>query len=495
MEKSLFKFHHNFLIFARTLTSLSAAAQTIPNPLLVLQDSASDGAFLPLLQLQGGAVSSTQGIEVTSQSTLTSSPPNLSSVMGTGFGGLLLVQNSPAVSGAGENSPLFCISGNQWNGAASASVAAVWCLNVKGGGAAGTTDSPDVIEWTRPTGTGYGNPTGDLTMLWPGAVNLASDGQITVGPNVDTSLGNVSGIPSTFTGQKTQVNSGTVAAGPVTLEPGQLTASSVPAGATEGPLQILQSYIAGSGASTAVGTLACPVAAQTVIPCLTTGAAENWVGVFNSIPGSQGVSVTPLRYGRVPIKTAGSTAVTFNAGDFVCKDDANASYVVTNSTTPCPVGESIGIAVGDPSSGTSHVVDLVPEASVSGAAAQGQILQFTCIGAVPTVASTIYLNGGQCSVGSGTDAVEFTLPYPSGTYRFSQMYVNYGHVGLTGDTVTLFVNGSSGTTPVSCAPTTTGQCSDLTHTLTITGGQTYSIRVSTGASDSLKNINVTIRLQ
>jgi hypothetical protein len=51
----------------------------------------------------------------------------------------------------------------------------------------------------------------------------------------------------------------------------------------------------------------------------------------------------------------------------VCKDDTHGGYVVDNGSTPCPVGESIGVGVGDPSSplpNNEHLVDLIPEASV-----------------------------------------------------------------------------------------------------------------------------------
>lgn len=467
-------------------------------PFLNILDFTNDGTASPLLLLQGGQTASTVGEEITSQSTssTTTSLPNLGNIMGTGFGGLSLVQTSPAVNGAGQNSPYLCISGNQWNTAGTpATIAAVWCLRVKGGNATtgGAGGSPDVIEWFRPTGTGYGNPTGDITMLWPKAINIASNGQMTVGPNVDTSLGDVSGVPSTFTGQKTNVSTGTVAAGPITIEPGQLIAGSVPAGSTEGPLQILQSYQ--TGGSTTVGLLACPSGvAQSVKVCTTTGAAENWVGVFNSIPGAQGVTVTPLRYGRVGI-SSNSSGLVFSNGEFVCKDDANAGFVIDNGSTPCPIGESVGIAVGDPSPAlpfNEHLVDLVAEAGVSGAAAQGQILHFTCVGPVASN-STIYLNGGPCNTTSTSDAVEFTLPYPSGTYRFSHLYVNYSVAGVSTDTVTLFVNGAA--TSISCSPTSSSTCSDLTDTASISAGQNYSIRVSTHASDTLKNINVTILLQ
>jgi hypothetical protein len=401
-----------FLTVVLFLPLTQMFAQTATAPFFTITDFASDGTTSPLLLLTGGQTSSTVGAEITSQSTnmTTTSLPNLGAIMGTGFGGLSLIQTSPATSngttGTGQASPFFCISGNQWNGLAppsGASVAAVWCLHVHGDTIAASKDVQDIIEWTRPTGTGYGNPTGDITMLFPGAINLAAAGQITVGPNVSSSV-DVSTVPSTFTGQKTSNDgsTGVPAAGPITIEPGQLTAGmlmSTGAAGLEGPLQILQSYI--SGPHTIAGRLACPSGnAQYATVCSTTGAAENWVGVFNSIPGSQGVTVTPLRYGRVGISSF-SPSLVFSGGDFVCKDDTNkdamnlTGFVIDNGNTPCPIGESIGVAVGDPSpalSNNEHLVDVVPEASVSGAAAQGQILQFTCIGAVATAASTIFLN-------------------------------------------------------------------------------------------------------
>ena len=219
-------------------------------------------------------------------------------------------------------------------------------------------------------------------------------------------------------------------------------------------MQILQSYIAGVGATTSVGRLACPSGvAQTIMVCTNVvGAAENWVGVFNLIQGAQGISVTPLRYGRVPIMNFG-TGVAFGPGDFVCKNDVNSIYVIDNGTTPCPIGESIGIAVGDVGNPTSHLVDLIPEASVSGAVAQGQILQFTCSGNAPGTGAFVYLNGESC--GMTADNGEFTLPYASGTYTLSRMYVNYTVAGNSSDLVQLLV----GSTPMlSCIPSSGTQC-------------------------------------
>ncbi len=409
------------------LSSASALGQApITAPLFNVLDFSGDTGAFPLLEVQGGQTSSTLGIEVTSQSTTTttSNLPNLGAIMGSGFGGMSLVQTSPAnnTTGIGQGSPSFCISGNQWSGTTGtmgSSVAAVWCLQVLGGSVSNLMDdTSDIIVWSRPSGTGYGNPTGNITMLWPGAINIASNGQMTVGPtpsglNADASLN-----LSTFTGQKNGYANAVIAskAGPITIEPGQLTSTTtVASGSTEGALQILQSYIA-VGTTTA-GRLACPSGTpQSVTNCITTGAAENWVGVFNNILGAQGVSVTPLRYGRVSISTFGTTGVTFGNGDFVCKDDDHGGYV-KNSVTPCPIGESIGIAVGDPGTPpTTHLVDLVAEASVSGATAQGLILQFLCAGKV-AASATVYLAGQPCSI-SSTGVMSNTTEHTALSIRY-----------------------------------------------------------------------------
>jgi hypothetical protein len=282
-----------------------------------------------------------------------------------GMGGIDIFQNAAATSTMNYPSPYFQICAQQWLGTSPSSEPGCWRLRVDAGSGA---NPQDVIEWSRPTPSSTTNQTGNITMLFPNAINLAAAGQITVGPEPTSSASATT--PSTFTGQtNTTVTTTTAtAAGGITIEPGQLQSSFT--GSAEGPLQVLQSYLVSSTSGTN-GRLACPSGtAQSVQVCTATGAAEKWVGVFNSgIPGqlalqpppNTGATLTPVRYGRVPIHSTGS--VTFSNGDFVCKDDATASYVV-NSATACPVGESIGIAVGDPDSSTSHLVDLVPTASV-----------------------------------------------------------------------------------------------------------------------------------
>jgi hypothetical protein len=161
-------------------------------------------------------------------------------------------------------------------------------------------------------------------------------------------------------------------------------------------------------------------------------------------------------------------------------------YVISNGSTPCPIGDSVGIAVGDYSSGTSHLVDLVPEAST-----QGQVLQFSCYGAAAV--GTIYLDGQSCMGTSSNVTGEFLLPYPStNTYTLSNMYVHYAAAGNPNDIVTLYVNGIG---TLNCQPISGTSCVATSGTASIVGGSTYSIRVATFSPETLANVNVTIQLQ
>ena len=145
-----------FLLLAVAVAQAFSQAP-ITSPLFNVLDFSGDTGAVPLVDVQGGQQASTQGIAVTSQSTnmTTTNLPNFTTIMGTGFGGMSLVQTSPAdtTTGVGQNSPFFCISGNQDNAPSTTSLAAVWCLHVQGGTVAPTSSVPvpDVIEWTRPT--------------------------------------------------------------------------------------------------------------------------------------------------------------------------------------------------------------------------------------------------------------------------------------------------------------------------------------------------------
>jgi hypothetical protein len=472
-------------------------------PLLAVTDGPSAPTSSGYLGIFQGAQSSTNTpLEIASQaasSTGFAAPPALMS----GYLGVDLIQLAGAGGGNTYASPYWRMC-SQSVLSSGANTPLCWMAQVLGGSAPTGTNPASTLEWTMSGLPANSN----FTMLWPAAVNLAAHGQITVGP-MPTPAANAY-VPSTFTGQDTTSTSALTAAGPITVEPGQLTGSAVMAGATEGPLQVLQAYLGTNNSGNNIGLLACPSGtAQNVIPCGTTGQAENWVGVYNSIPNQNGIngstspSVTPLRYGRVLINSqAMNQQVQWTSGDFVCKDDSSmgAGYAIDNSianshvNTPCPIGESVGVAVGDPAMTTTpHLVDLIPEASVSGAASQGQVLQFTCFGPV-AAGTTVYLNGQACN--AVMDITEFNLPYQSGAYMLKNLYGSYGGTPTATDSLTLWVNTSA--TSVTCNPSASGTapCPDITHNTMISPStRKYSVRLATSSGSTIANLCLTIQLQ
>ena len=128
---------------------------------------------------------------------------------------------------------------------------------------------------------------------------------------------------------------------------------------------------------------------------------------------------------------------------------------------------------------------------------QGLVLQFTCAALVVT-GTTVFLDGQPCATGSMGNAIEFQLPYQSGTYTFKNLYVAYKGTANTSDTVTLWVGGSATMLSCNLNPSGTAPCPDLTHAPTITPStaRNYSMRVTTNSSDTtLGNILVTVQLQ
>lgn len=364
------------------------------NPFVWFQDSSNDAGVVPVLEVSGGQAAFTLGLEITSQfnSSVTTVAPPWSTMMPQGFGGLSLVQNSPAVPANGIASPSFAMCGSQYGNNTGTNQAgpACWYWQVQGGS---NSNPPDVLQLFR---NNYANATTDLTVLFPAAINLAtaplggltpSAGQITVGP-MPYNMANAN-VLATFTGASTSYATG-AHAGPAVIQAGQLTApASLPpdSASTEGSFQIMQSYRGSLGTSSAnVGMLACPdtTTTQGVVPCAVGGQAENWVGVYNNNQAqvaslaTPGVTVTPTRYGRVTVNS--KLAAKWLLGDYVCKDDTNGGYSFDNNTSgtnnvPCSAGESIGIvALGETATNTTHTIDLVPAPSQQ----SGAVMTFFC---------------------------------------------------------------------------------------------------------------------
>ncbi len=483
-----------------------SSTNNITGPFLTLQDVSGDTGTLPLQELVGGLNAASLGLEITSTAgTAGTALPPLSTIMGQGYGGLSLVQLGLASSTAGVSSPVLTMCAQQYGTAGSGGAGTdCWSWQVQGGAGTGTgSGPPDILALTRSTST---NGTSNITVLFPPSINLATApnpsglaGQITVGPQ--PIIGPNANVPSTLTGASTSNSSASSVAGPVTVEPGQLTNASPAAGAVEGALQILQSYLGSNGTSNVnVGRLACPSGtAQSVVPCTVAGQAENWVGVYNTIPGQAGTTatVTPLRYGRVVV--ASSSAVSpWTNGDFVCKDDASASYSRDNSATPCSSGESIGIAVGDPGSGSTstHLVDLVPEASVTG----GAVMTFFCTGFVSAgqsnylFPSALGTNCQQAVVAAAMQPVSF-----SGTLK--NLEVVYGTAPGTShtDTFTVFkcpALAACSATTVKCQVSGTAiSCSDIADTVAVSQGDGIQIVDAAGTSSAAQAARVTIQIQ
>jgi hypothetical protein len=334
----------------------------IANPLLTIMDVSTDTATLPLLEVAGGTGSSTQGIEVTSQTTGTGGALGSLTLQPAGYGGLTLLQTGAATSTGGQNSPMLSLCAQQLTGTGSGtSTPQCWNLQVLGGGNTTMTPNPqDVVQLTR-TGS---NATNNFTFEVPGAMNFAALGQLTVG-SVPSSAVSLSLAPVTIVGGFTS-NTTTgqfPIAGALQLFPGFLNPllPAVPnpdARSLEGPLQIgmavkgngtqglLACYSATPGTGQACGSVTSPL-----------------LGVYftvgsGSTMGSNGVITPP---GRASVNSNGST--TWPVGAEVCRDPSNPSEAITAPSGACPLGQAVGVAVGDstalcPTGCTSHLVDL-----------------------------------------------------------------------------------------------------------------------------------------
>ncbi len=266
------------------------------NPLLQVYDISTAPANTGYLtQIQ--ALNSTVGsgldpntpLEIISQANTTAGGGGvLPALAPAGFGGIDILQNAAATGTTGTsvmnvNSPQLRICAQAIIGSPAVTNADCWIAQVSVASLQGP-NAQDIFTWSRPSGM-FGNSSGNITMMFPKAINLAAPGQMTVGPSpAPTTMPDVSGVLSTFTGQKSTAtgSGGTPKAGSITVQPGLLTALSLTGtDAQEGGLQILQGYISMSTADSTPptpGLLACPggvAAPQTATNCTTTGPAEN----------------------------------------------------------------------------------------------------------------------------------------------------------------------------------------------------------------------------
>ena len=354
------------------LSSVSALGQApITAPLFNVLDFSGDTGAFPLLEVQGGQTSSTLGIEVTSQSLLTSPPalPPLNVIMPAGFGGLSLVQTGGLTNtsaGAGQGSPVFSMCAQQVisTGINTTNTGyACWNWQVSGGGS--TANAPDVLNLTRTTQNGTHN----ITLQVPDALNFVandttlSGGQLTIG-SAPTTAANVSTKLITVVGAGTSNSTTSAIAGPLQLFPGLLNnaAPSADPGALEGALQIGMA-VKGTPISAYINQLACYTGtAQTAAPCSDVthpllGVYLTTFGCTGSTCSTGGSSAVITPPGRATVTSISSTPWT--VGMEVCRDPSNPGDAVTAPSGACPLGQAVGVAVGDGTTNiTTHLVDL-----------------------------------------------------------------------------------------------------------------------------------------
>ncbi len=125
------------------------------------------------------------------------------------------------------------------------------------------------------------------------------------------------------------------------------------------------------------------------------------------------------------------------------------------------------------------------------------ILEFFCIGTFPVnTTPTTSLNPGSTSINcSGTVVAELRAPF-SGTVK--NLYVSVGTAGNSGESATVFVNGS-GTGTLTCGLVGVTQCNDTNsaHFSSVTAGQTISIRVTGFATsgEAMKDMRASVQIQ
>ena len=345
------------------LSSASALGQApITAPLFNVLDFSGDTGAFPLLEVQGGQTSSTLGIEVTSQSivTTTAHPAPVDVIMGSGFGNLSLVQTGGLLmtsAGAGQGSPFLSMCAQQLTSTGINNTTtgySCWNWQVLGGG--NTADAPDVLNLTRTTQ----NTTGNYTLQVPDALNFAAGnstlgGQLTIG-SAPSSAADLTLKFVTVIGASTNNTTGGVhaKAGHLQLFPGFLNpaASDPDPNATEGALQIGMA-VKGNQSD---GLLACyTLTAQTAQACL--DVKSPLLGVYftvgmGSTKSSNGVIAPP---GRAVVSS--NDPKQWIAGTEVCRDPSHPSNAIASSGA-CPLGQAVGVAVGDPASTSSHPVDL-----------------------------------------------------------------------------------------------------------------------------------------
>lgn len=504
---------------------------TSPPLLTVVDETGSTTGYLQEIQASLAEDGSTP-LEIVNQAGMSggASPPSL---FGGGYGGIDLIQNSAATSSANYASPSLQFAAQVWNG--SSTQADTWYLQNT---PASTGTNPEIMLRISHTGSDYTNP----TIQVPSAVNIAAgtdtdlNPQLTVGATPSLFRADLSGVPVTFVGPSTYKtpSSGDVKAGMTQIWPGfVLSSQATGVDYYEGALQIGIALYPNSSDST-TDYLACYTGTQTADVCTST--SQPLLGVFFYTPGSKNSLVALAPPSRALINSFSSSQ--YSAGESVCRDPNHVDEIVAR-TSPCQIGQAVGVAVGDYAAGTTHLVDLdfspqgtktssgtestyataAPDIATSLAAANTRtdgsgnltttgcgainntLLTFFCTSTV-TAGATLYMFPGAVVTGCTTASSAAIVPVSfSGTVRNLEVFYatppGTGQTdtftllkcpGLASCTATTLTCSISGTT----APST---CSDLTHIASVSQGDGIQITDATGSGSAAANARISIQIQ
>jgi hypothetical protein len=132
-------------------------------------------------------------------------------------------------------------------------------------------------------------------------------------------------------------------------------------------------------------------------------------------------------------------------------------------------------------------------ATTLAAVTERTVLTTFCTGGSMAASSTVFMPGygGVLTTCTGLGTTRTSgMKLQAGTLK--NLNVNLGTGGKAGDAVTVEIAGVA--SAITCTFGTGTSCSDTTHSAAITAGQVVTIKVTTGASETAANLNVTCEL-
>ena len=244
-------------------------------------------------------------------------------------------------------------------------------------------------------------------------------------------------------------------------------------------------------------------------------------GIFNNLTSDVIINTGASNNTVFDMSASGAHVTDNGASDVVQKSDAN---VGTNSVNLGPkTGTVDAFAISDAAgnSGTGHLVSVITSSgsaakpvefasngngvemstagvlsSIGSGHINAGILIFFCNGTFSNSATNILTPGANstgCSATSAGGIAELPVPF-AGTLK--NLFVNVNTTGSTTTSGVVTANRLGSPTSITCTiGNAATACHDVTHTQAVSAGDTISIRVGTGASETLKQMSVSLELQ